>query len=263
MKRIVLLFSTALFVTVSFAQKQTADSAKMVTKPAPPPPPAPATTPKKKDWSKINLSNRANDHFLMQIGYDGWAQQPDTIHTKGFSRSFNVYLMYDFPFKTDPRFSVGVGVGVGSSNIFFNNQEVLVTSLTGTLPFPDRSQTDHFKKYKLVTTYAEVPVELRFVADPEHNSKSWKGAVGVKIGTLLDAHTKGKNLLNSTGSTLNTFIEKESSKRYFNTTRLAASGRIGYGHISIFGQFQINNFIKDGVGPPIHPFSVGITFSGL
>ncbi len=32
---------------------------------------------KKTDWSKIDLSNRANDHFLIQYGYDGWSNTPD------------------------------------------------------------------------------------------------------------------------------------------------------------------------------------------
>ena len=61
------------------------------------------------EQSKAN--NRANDHFMVQLGYDGWAPVPDTIHIKGFSHSVNVYIMLDFPFKTDPRFSVGIGVG--------------------------------------------------------------------------------------------------------------------------------------------------------
>ena len=77
--------------------------------------------PKKKNWSKIDLSHRANDHFMIQIGYDNWVGTPDTIHIAGFNRSFNFYFMLDFPFKTDPRLSVGAGLGIGSSNIFFKN----------------------------------------------------------------------------------------------------------------------------------------------
>jgi hypothetical protein len=266
MKRIVLLFSTVLFVVAGFAQKQPSDSTtqkannlKMATLPAKPAPK------KKRDWSKINLSNRANDHLLIQLGYAGWAQVPDTISLKGFSRSFNVYLMYDFPFKTDPRFSVAVGVGIGSDNIFFNKQSVGVNSLDATIPFPNsaNNNTNYFKKFKLVTTYAEIPVELRFAADPEHIDNSWKGAVGIKIGALLDAHTKGKDLVNSTGGVVNDYIEKEASKRYFNSTKLSGTGRIGMGHISLFGEIQINNFIKTGLGPNVIPFTIGLTFSGL
>src|ERR1700733_13339366 len=81
---------------------------------------------KKKDWSKVVLGNRPNDHLMLQLGYDSWAGKPDSIRTKGLSRSFNIYFMFDFPFKTDPRFSIGAGLGVGSSNIFFDKQSVLV-----------------------------------------------------------------------------------------------------------------------------------------
>ncbi|MBS1567391.1 MAG: outer membrane beta-barrel protein [Bacteroidetes bacterium] len=270
MKRIVLLSSTLFLMVAGYAQAQQQDTLKPAKTATPAKTVAPVKTvsaPKqKKDWSKVNIANRPADHFLVQVGYDGWAARPDSIHTKGFSRSLNIYLMFDFPFKTDPRFSVGAGAGIGSSNIFFDKQTVGVASLTGSLTFPDAAATssNYFKKYKLVTTYLEAPIELRFAADPEHYDHSWKGALGVKVGTLLSVHTKGKNLVNSSGATINNYIEKESSKRYFTGTKLAGTARIGYGHISLFGQFQINNFIKDGVGPSgIHPFSVGITFSGL
>ena len=48
---------------------------------------------KKTDWSKVSLGNRANDHFLMEFGYDGWAGAPDTLNISGFSRHFNFYVM--------------------------------------------------------------------------------------------------------------------------------------------------------------------------
>lgn len=246
MKRIVLLSAAVLLVIAAFAQNDPSTGGK-----------------KKKDWSKINLSNRANDHFMVQVGYDAWAGKPDSIKTKGFSRSLNIYFMFDFPFKTDPRFSVGVGAGIGSSNIFFDKQEVAITSTGSTLAFPNKADTTHFKKYKLATAALEAPVELRFAADPENIDKSWKGALGVKVGTLLSVHTKGKTLQNSTGGTVNSFIQKENSKRFFNSTKISATARVGYGHISVFGQVQINNFIRDGVGPAVHPYSIGVTLSGL
>src|ERR1700726_5345936 len=73
-------------------------------------------TSKKKDWSKVKLGHRANDHFMFQLGYDNWAGRPDTIQTTGLSRSVNVYFMLDFPFKSDPRFRAAAGLGIGSSN---------------------------------------------------------------------------------------------------------------------------------------------------
>ena len=64
----------------------------------------------KKDWAKLDLSTRANDHFMIQYGYDGWPNLPDSINTSGFSRHFNAYVMLDKPFKTNPNFSVGFGL---------------------------------------------------------------------------------------------------------------------------------------------------------
>ena len=56
----------------------------------------------------------------LQYGITNWSGKPDSIKTKGFSRSFNFYVMIDMPFKTDPRFSVAFGPGIGTDNIFFD-----------------------------------------------------------------------------------------------------------------------------------------------
>jgi len=164
MKQIALLFTALLLIAanVSAQNPAKADSTK-----------------RKKDWSKVKL-DRANDHFMLQLGYDGWAPLPDTIKTKGFSHSVNVYVMLDFPFKTDARFSVGLGLGISGSSIKFDKQQPNVIAQSNTLPFTDFSGTNagnHFKKYKLVSTYLEAPVELRFVGDPENSDRSWKAAV--------------------------------------------------------------------------------------
>jgi hypothetical protein len=223
----------------------------------------PAPAKKKMSYESLNLANRANDHFMVEIGYDNWAGKPDTIRTTGFSRSFAFYFMMDLPFKTDPHFSVGGGLGIGVSNIYFDKQEVLVEANNQTLAFPDRTNTQHFKKYKLVTTYLELPLELRYAFNPENINKSWKIALGVKPGLMLSAYTKGKNLLNEAGQLQQAYIEKNSSKQFFNGFRAAATARISYGFFGLFGQFQMTGLIKNGYGPTINPYSMGIVLSGL
>jgi len=226
--------------------------------------PAPAAGKPKKDWSKINLTKRSADHFMFQLGYDNWAGAPDSIHIQGFNRSANFYFMFDFPFKTDPRLSIGAGLGIGSSNIFFHQQTVLVAAVgAGTLGFPSEEGGEHWKKYKLVTTYLEAPVELRFALDPEHMDNSWKFAVGVKVGLMLSAYTKAKDRQNAANQTIGSYIEKESSKQFFNTPRLAGTARISKGVIGVFGQISATSLIKSSAGPSVFPFSMGITLSGL
>src|SRR5262245_2552019 len=123
--------------------------------------------PKPEPKTKPNLANRANDHFLLQFGYTGWAGIPDSINTKGFPRSFNAYFMFDFPFKSNPKLSVAIGAGIGTDNIYFDKTYVGIKDITPTLQFHDQSDTIHFKKNKLATAYVEAPLELRFSSRPE------------------------------------------------------------------------------------------------
>ena len=221
----------------------------------------------KTDWSKVTLGDRANDHFLIQYGYDGWANLPDDIKTTGFGRHFNAYLMLDKPFKTDPRWSVGLGVGIGSSNIFFDKTYI---DLKGEVnrnqaSFIDASQTDHFKKYKLTTVWAEAPIELRHVTNPLKSDNSFKWAVGVKVGTMISGGTKGKDLQNKDGQSIygNKYIVKEKDRKFLNNLRLAPMVRVGYGHFSIYGAIQLTPLFKEGQGPEVRPFSIGLCLGGL
>ena len=171
--------------------------------------------------------------------------------------------MLNKPFKTDPRLSVAFGVGVSSSNIVFKKTSVGILSPGTLLPFSNLDSTSYFKKYKLATSFLEVPIELRYTADPSNEAKSWKFALGVKVGTMLNAHTKGKNLVNKSGSTQLSYTEKENRKTYFNSTRLSGTARVGIGHFSVFGAYSITSFLKDGAGASIRPYQVGLTISGL
>ncbi len=253
MKKFFLLF---LFIAASVITKAQVDTSINVM-------PEPAT--KKKDWAKLDLSTRANDHFLIQYGYDAWPDVPDSINTSGFSRHFNAYVMLDKPFKTNPHFSIGIGLGVGTSNIFFSGTYINLKSRTQTLPFTNVSNTDHFDKYKLSTGFVEVPLELRYSGNPVQPDKGFKFILGVKGGFLLSAHTKGKNYVDADGQSIyeKYYIQKESDKHFINTTRFALTSRVGYGHFSVDASYQVTSFLKTGAGPTIHPVAIGLTLSGL
>ena len=205
----------------------------------------------------------SNDHILIQLGHTIWTGKPDSINTKGWSRSFAAYLMMDFPFKTNPHWSVALGPGISSENMFFDKTYVGIKDNTATLQFTDISDTTHFKKYKLATTFLELPVELRFRFKPEDDRRSFKIAVGAKVGTLLNAHVKGKELRNAAGNAISDYILKENSKRFFNKNRLSLTGRIGFGHFSLHGSYAITPLFKEGTGPEVRPLTVGLTLSGL
>ncbi|MCZ2223591.1 MAG: PorT family protein [Chitinophagales bacterium] len=245
MKKILfLVFATIGFVSYLFAQNN---------------------KPIKKNY---DLSNRSSDHFMIQYGLDRWSGTPDSINVKGSSRHFNFYFMLDKPFKNSPKFSVAYGLGISSSNIFFNKNYVDVKSTSSLLPFRNfypGTDSSYFNKFKLTTIFVEVPVELRYYSNPENTNKSIKAALGIKVGTILKAYTKGKDLLDKKGLSVydNKFIEKQSDRKYFNGTKLALTARAGYGIFGIHFTYQITPFLKEGTGAEIRPYSIGLTISGL
>ena len=229
--------------------------------------PSTTTKKKKKDWSQVKLTNRANDHFMIQYGWLNWSGIPDSIDNRGFSNTFNAYFMIDMPFKTDPRFSIAFGPGVGIDNMFFRETNITITNHLKPLAFQNLSDTNHFNKYKLVNVFAELPIELRFVLNPENTNKSFKVAIGAKVGLQMAASTKGKEWEDKNGHVVtgfdNKFIQKNKDKYFFNGNRLQGTFRVGYGFISAFGTYQFGSLIKEGLGPQVKPWSVGLTISGL
>jgi Outer membrane protein beta-barrel domain len=238
MKKIVLAVFTLICVSVAFGQS-------------------------KKSYKE--LVNRAGDHLMIQFSTDHWSGTPDSVSSrmKSFGRGGNIYVMMNKPFKSNPKLSIAYGIGIGTSSMYFKKMAVGVSSNTSKLPFSNLDSLDRFKKYKLATAYLEVPLEFRYTANPDNERKSIKVAIGVKVGTLLNVHTKGKNLENKNGNAINSSTVKEANKKFFNTTRLALTARVGYGNFSLFGSFQVNNLYKDGVAAEIKPFQIGLCFSGL
>ena len=247
MKKIVFVFWSCLLFSHGFSQDTKS-----------------STTPNT-NTKKPALWDRPNDHLLIQLSSDHWNGMTDSIrsHQSGFSKGFNAYFMLDKPFKATPKYSIGFGLGVSTSNMEFRRTNIGINALSATLPFTALDSTNHFKRYKLATTYLELPVEIRYSMKPSEPNKSWKVALGLKLGTLLNAHTKGKNLVDKNGNLLNSYIEKENGKRYINGTRVMSTIRVGYGIFSLFGSYQLTNILKNGTGPAMQLWQAGITLSGL
>ncbi len=200
---------------------------------------------------------------MIQLGSYGWFGRPDTIKTKGFSKSVNFYFLFDFPFKTNPHFSVALGPGIGTDQMNFDKTYVGIKDNTTSIPIIDQSDTTHFKKTKLSLAWIEAPIELRYTFDPANNAKSFKVALGVKVGALLNAHTRNKDYVNSNGAIIYQYVQKEASKKFFNGNRIVVTARGGWGHFSLFYTYQVSTLFKESRGPNVNPYSFGLTLSGL
>jgi hypothetical protein len=205
---------------------------------------------------KTSYSMPSRDYVMLQLGYENWANVPDSVKIGGLGRAANVYLCYEFPIQKS-NFSFAAGAGVSTSHIYLKNQEIV---LNDTLPYIQfKAESANYKKYKYATTYLEAPFELRYFENKENKNIGIKAAIGLKVGAVIAAHTKSKETVNS-----KPIVEKVSTKRYLEAYRYSATARIGYGNFSIYGQYAISNLFKVGSGPEnVKPFQIGICITGL
>lgn len=199
----------------------------------------------------------SRDFVMLQFTYDGWANQPDSVKVGGFSRGFNAYLCYDFPIKAS-HFSFATGLGIGTSSMFFQNGQQLVLTDSGQKAAKFIPQREDYSNFKLTTAYLEAPFELRYFANKENRNRGFKAAVGLRVGYLMAAHTKGNRTENGAKLT-----EKVQSKEFLDKWRYGATLRLGWGNFSAFGAYNFNSVFQDGLGPAVTPYSVGICLTGL
>lgn len=204
---------------------------------------------------RTEISKPSRDFLMLQFLYTCWYDAPDTIKTKGFSRAFNAYLCYDFPIKKS-HFSFAAGIGVGIDNVFLNDQEIIVTDIDSSAQARFVPESKNYKRYKLTTSYLEAPFELRFFGNKVNRNKGFKAAVGLRVGTLIGAHTKGKE--NDTK-----IIYKTGTKNFLETWRFAGTVRLGYGNFTLMGTYNLTELYKENQGPALIPFSIGLCITGL
>jgi hypothetical protein len=208
--------------------------------------------------SRSMVQKPSRDFLMLKFNYNGWANSPDTIKTKGLGRGFEGSLSYDFPIKKS-HFSFAVGIGVSVSNIYLDNQTIAVkdTGSAAVARFIPETDVD-YKRYKLTTTYLQMPLELRFFGNNKNRNRGFKAAIGANINLLVGAHTKGATSVSS--AKIN---DKVDTRRFLQPWTFAPTMRIGYGNFSLYASYNIVPIFKEKSGPQMLPYSIGICLTGL
>jgi len=208
--------------------------------------------------SKTEAEKPSRDFVMLQFGYTGWMNKPDSVKMGGFGHVFNLYLCYDFPIAKS-NFSFAAGIGVSTSAVYFKNQINIVND-TGNLATVRFLDTNGYKKDKLTTAYLQAPFELRFFGNKENRNKGFKAAIGLQIGTMMGAHNKYVYTIPGTNTKA---VEKVSTRRFMNTWEFQGTARLGWGNFTLFGSYNLTSLYKENYGPQVVPFALGICVTGL
>lgn len=210
----------------------------------------------KKQYRK-EQANEAADRIVVGFSFDNWLydrKEIDSLNTKWNSWGFNFYYMYDIPMGKS-RFSFAPGIGFSAS--WVKNNSLLDESVDsiGTIFRPIQAD---YKRNSLVTSYLDIPLELRFRGKANAKNKSFKLAAGVVGGVQMRNQTKTKTEVNG-----ETKIFKQVRYDDLMRFRFGPTFRIGYGAVNLSFYYSVLSLFKNDSGPDIHPFSVGITINAL
>ena len=185
------------------------------------------------------------ENLVVMATTDGYLDAPDGFESSYIPRGFSGFVYYDRPFGKSG-ISMAIGAGISNQNIHSNSTWV-VDDADENWELFEYENPDDFTINKFSTTYAEVPLELRWITN---GNPKFRLVAGFRAGYLLQAKTKQ-------------VIDGEKVKYYdydgIERFRYGVSGRIGIGVFAITGYYQLSPLFEgEGPGGEVVPWSVGL-----
>lgn len=200
----------------------------------------------------VQVLDRHDDKLVFEITNDMWLDLPSGVELRGFSPGFKGYFYSDYTFGQNSNVSFAWGFGISADNVHSNAILVQDEFPNGDLgeqelvAYPD---TYEYEKNKFVTTYLELPVELRYIVK---GRSPFKIAAGFRLGYLLSDHQK--------------IIDTDGKRKLYDfndvtTWRYGVSGRVGVGKIQVTAFYSLVSLIEGS--DKVIPFSVGIALTPI
>jgi hypothetical protein len=200
---------------------------------------------------EVGLNNYLTSDFSMVLPQEERYLDLNT----GKSWNWNINIVdYGFGLGTD---KVGIVSGLGFEFINYNiegQNSIRKDSETGEIIEYVPDYAGNITKSKINMTYLTAPLLLEFQIPAPH--KRIYISVGVVGGLKLWSNTKMKYTVNGEKS-------KEKAKGDYNLSplRWGVTARIGYRAIGFYANYYFTPLFKEGMGPELYPFAVGLAFS--
>lgn len=186
--------------------------------------------------------------FVLEFGFNQPLSKPDSFDI-GFwgSRTLNFYYQYELKFGESSKFSLLPGIGLSMERYKLKNDSTLVYQQNGTISTVGLesawNEYPGVRKSMVVTNYLEIPIELRFTANPGDPGRSFKASLGARFGYLYDSYTKIKY----DPGELKKIKDKQSY--FMNDFRTTLFAKFGGGNFSLFCYYSLTPLFESGKGP--------------
>lgn len=168
----------------------------------------------------------------------------DNFKLRAINQGFGTYITYNFKMG-ESKHTVSLGLGVSSHNYYIKDAW-LKAPYDENIVFTEAS----VNKSKINFNYFDIPMELNFrIAD------KFKISFGAKVGFLMTS--KSKVIGNVYGDDHKWEI-RYGSLNAVESVVYSVFARMGYRCVNLFVGYQLKGSFKEGRGPEILPFSIGI-----
>ncbi len=176
-----------------------------------------------------------------------------------YSRSFNwqiniwqqnIHIVKNY-------FNLCTGLGFDFNRYQFANKVKLNPDSAFTWGNVDSTGTFSYKKNRLTSYYVTVPLLLDFNTS-SNPKKAFHISVGVVGKYLLGARTKQIVVKNG-----DTYKQIRNDGYNLNPFQFNAYASVGYGNVTLFAQYGLNEMFQHNKGPELYPFSVGVRLANF
>lgn len=183
--------------------------------------------------------------FTLELGLNNALNAPDRFDAALWgSRTMNVYYQYEMRI-AQSKISIVPGIGLSLERFKFKNGAMLgYQNDSLKLLLTNETPMTGLKKSQLITNFLDLPLELRFTANPSDPARSFKIAFGGRIGYLYDSFSKIK--YKADGETKQ---YKDKQDWNLNRFRYGVYTKIGLGNFNLFGYYNLTPLFEEGKGP--------------
>jgi hypothetical protein len=148
-------------------------------------------------------------------------------------------------------FGLYTGIGLGWNNYRLSN-DILLVKGPQELEY-DVLETGQPRKNKLTMMMINVPLMLELQTRSHSEFSKFHMAAGLNLGFRVSSHTKQVYEIDGKKDKVKTHEDF-----YINPFRYDLQARMGWGKINFFASYSLNSLFREGKGPEVYPFSIGL-----
>lgn len=220
------------------------------------------------EGGNVRLQNRNSKYYMfrdnwtgVELGINGYLSPGNNINLDTeseymdirYNRSVgvNLNLFQQNLILARNRLALVTGLGVSWNNYYFVRDIILVHGQEELEHYVD--DANNFSRNKLTVSHLNVPLMLEFQSPMGYGPGAFHLSAGLNVGLRLRSHIKQVYDLNGDKTK-----DKDFDDFYLNPFRYDATARIGWGRLNLFASYALNSMFREGKGPELVPFTIGI-----